>query len=257
MSHLLNVRAPQPCAGFDFDHLVLMARDRLDGAAQALLAMGFTLTPMAHHNVGSINRLAVLEGAYLELLGWDPGGESVRKEIANEPFGLNALVFRTWDAHACHRRLQEGGFQPNPVQDLSRPTTIDGNDVVARFKTVRFSEQPVSGLRIYFCEHLTPEYIWRSAYMDHANTLCRLKEVVVASAQPSDCYARLMALVGLPAADAHADAVRDGDRIIALGSCAIRVVDAEPGRPTHISSCAIASRDGALTTTLNKSHLGW
>lgn len=84
----------------EFDHAVVMVRDRLDALAPHFERQGFHLSDKAVHNLGSCNRLIVLEGTYVELLGWPPGAPPARKEIADSPFGLEALVFRTYDAEA-------------------------------------------------------------------------------------------------------------------------------------------------------------
>ncbi|MFP3710839.1 VOC family protein, partial [Paraburkholderia sp. SIMBA_009] len=71
----------------EFDHAVVMVRDRLDALAPHFERQGFHLSDKAVHNLGSCNRLIVLEGTYVELLGWPPGAPPARKEIADSPFG--------------------------------------------------------------------------------------------------------------------------------------------------------------------------
>ena len=158
-----------------FDHLVLMLRDRLVERAPAFEADGYTLTDLSVHNLGSINRLITFDSTYIELLGWPAGQPPARKEIANSPVGLEALVFRTPDAQATHQRLEGLGFKVNPVVSLERPINVSGQARNARFETVRFAEQPISGFRIYFCQHLTPELIWNPETTRHANGATALK----------------------------------------------------------------------------------
>ena len=169
-------------ASLPFDHLVLMLRDRLVEQAPAFEADGYTLTELSVHNLGSINRLITLDSAYIELLGWPAGQVPARKEIADSPMGLEALVFRTPDAHATHRRLQALGFKLNPVVPLERPINVAGKVHTARFETVRFAEQPLEGFRIYFCQHLTPELIWNPETTAHANGATALKRITLSSA---------------------------------------------------------------------------
>jgi hypothetical protein len=140
---------------------------------------GFTLTPLARHNLGSSNQLIMLDTTYIELLGWEPGTKPQRAEIANQQIGLDALVFRTEDADTCYEQLKQQGFDVNPVQDLSRESEFMGTKVLVQFKTVRFTKQPIEGLRIYFCEHLNPEYVWQSNWLNHGNQLNRLKKITV------------------------------------------------------------------------------
>ena len=164
-----------------FDHLVIIGRDRLPKIAHAFSDRGFQLTPIAHHNLGSINQLIMLDSAYIELLGWEPDKPIQRAEIANQPQGLDALVFRTNDAEKTYQQLLEKGFEVNPVQSLSRESEFLGKSVLVQFKTVRFSKQPISGLRIYFCEHLTPQYVWQEQWLKHPNQTSHLQKIMLAS----------------------------------------------------------------------------
>ena len=164
-----------------FDHLVIIGRDRLTSLGEKFIGQGFSVTPLAHHNLGSSNQLIMLDTSYIELLGWEAGKTPQRPEIANQAIGLDALVFRTKNAHQTYGELKEAGFAVNPVQDLSRETEFLGKKVQAQFKTVRFSEQPIQGIRIYFCEHLTPEYVWQKQWLTHQNQLTCLSNITLAS----------------------------------------------------------------------------
>jgi len=83
---------------YPFDHLVIIGRDQLLKLGRKLIDQGFLLTPLAHHNLGSSNQLIMLDSSYIELLGWEPDKPLQRAEIANQPLGLDALVFRTNNA---------------------------------------------------------------------------------------------------------------------------------------------------------------
>lgn len=195
-----------------FDHLVIMGRDRLDELGALFQGEGFHLTPLAHHNLGSSNRLIMLDSSYLELLGWEKGKQVQRAEIANQAIGLDALVFRTTDAQACYEQLKASGFAVNPVQDLSREGEFMGNTVLVEFKTVRFAEQPIPGLRIYFCEHLTPEYVWQKLWLTHANAVDSLKQINIASSDIQKTAASFMKLLNLDIN--HCVESKDSTRII-------------------------------------------
>lgn len=182
----------------EFDHAVVMVRDRLEQMAPHFESQGFTLSDVARHNLGSWNRLIVLEGSYVELLGWPPGAPPARKEIADSALGLEALVLRTEDADATYERLRAAGFAVNPVQVLTRDALVDGQRVEAQFHTVRFSEQPIAGLRMYFCRHLTPACVWQPALMAHANGARRLVGIEVQSPDPSATAQRLGLVAGVP-----------------------------------------------------------
>lgn len=174
-----------------------MGRDSLNELSELFQDKGFRLTPLAHHNLGSSNRLIMLDSSYVELLGWEKGKQIQRAEIAKQPIGLDALVFRTDNANACYEQLKASGFAVNPVQELSREGEFMGNTVLVEFKTVRFSEQPIPGLRIYFCEHLTPEYVWQKQWLTHANAMNSLKQINIASPNALTTADSLMRLLNL------------------------------------------------------------
>lgn len=174
-----------------------MGRDSLSELSDTFMSQGFQLTPLAHHNLGSSNRLIMLDSSYIELLGWEKGKPIQRAEIAKQAIGLDALVFRTQDANACYAALRESGFAVNPVQDLSREGEFMGETVLVQFKTVRFSEQPIPGLRIYFCEHLTPEYVWQKQWLTHPNQMRYLPKISLNSPDINQTAATFQRLLNL------------------------------------------------------------
>ena len=182
----------------DFDHLVVMVRDQLAALAPLFQQDGYCLTDVSVHNLGSINRLITLDSTYIELLGWPPGKPPARKEIADSPVGLEALVFRAVDAHQTYEQLKRQGFDVNPVQRLERPLQIQDKTHTARFDTVRFATQPIAGFRVYFCQHLTPELIWFDDAMRHANEADSLDNIVIKSSQPQTTAQMLSALTNRP-----------------------------------------------------------
>lgn len=180
-----------------FDHLVIIGRDSLDRLSQKFSDCGFQLTPLARHNLGSINRLIMLDSSYIELLGWERGERPKRAEIADQPIGLDAIVFRTNDAEACFQRLKRDGFLVNPVQALSRECEYKKENVLVEFKTVRFQEQPIPGLRIYFCEHLTPNYVWQEKWQEHDNQMTCLQRLNITTSDLQYVTTQFLKLLNL------------------------------------------------------------
>ncbi|PLC52529.1 hypothetical protein CR155_17190 [Pollutimonas nitritireducens] len=222
-----------------FDHLVLMLRDRLTGLAQEFEKDGYFLTDLAVHNLGSINRLITLDNSYIELLGWPEGAPPARKEIANSPAGLEALVFRSTDARRTYEYLKECGFDVNPVQRLERPIELAGNQVVARFDTVRFSTQPIAGFRVYFCQHLTPEYVWVDRYMKHPNGARTLSDILLVSNQPQSVA---QSLAVLTQANVRTDS--NGEYEVTLPNTRIRVRHEASAAEARIEAAWVADEHG-------------
>ena len=80
--------------------------------------------------------------------------------------------------------------------------------------------------RVYFCEHLTPELVWRPEWQGHANGAQAIARVVVATSEPRRTASLFAALFG---PDSVAEA--DGKCVIGAGSGAGRA-----GTPAAIAA---------------------
>ena len=167
---------------FALDHIVVNTLFDMDPAAVLMSKLGFTLTPRGFHSLGSINHLMVFEGHYLELVGLPLGTEVLRRDVLESPRGLNGLVFQANDIDACISQLRESGLTLLEPQSFSRPVTIDGVEQLARFRTARTAPELFEAGRVYYCQHYTPELVWRREWMTHANGCRGLSELVVVTA---------------------------------------------------------------------------
>jgi glyoxalase-like protein len=199
------------------DHVVIDVRERIDEAAGCFRSLGFQLTPRGHHTLGSANHLAMFATDYLELLGFGDDG-AIRPEIIRFPVGLNGLVFKTTDAGSVHREAAAAGLPVLPVQSFSRPVTLDGELRDARFRTTRLDPVGVPMGRVYFCEHLTPDLVWRREWQSHPNGACAITRVLVATADPQRTANLFRGLFGDEAA-----ADRDGRSILTAGTARVEL----------------------------------
>ena len=211
------------------DHLVIDVRDRMDEAAHIFTGLGFTLTPRGHHTLGSMNHLMMFGTDYLELLGFGADG-ATRPELAPFPIGVNGLVFKTEDADAAHANAAGAGLPILPVQAFSRPVDLDGIRRDARFRTTRLDPAKIAMGRVYFCEHLTPELVWRPEWQSHANGARAIARVVVATGEPRRTASLFAALFG-------PDSVIEADGKCRIGAGVARIELAAPA--------AIAAEFGA------------
>ncbi len=180
------------------DHVVINTRFEMDAAAKLFEGLGFQLTPRGlHPTLGSINHLMIFGRAYLELIGLPRGAEKVRQELIDSPVGLNGLVFASKDAAATRREVVSNGFDAQPVQNFARPLVIDGTEHEARFSAVRLALDSFAAGRVYFCQHHTPELIWRHDWKDHANGVTEIVELTVTSADPDSTRASYGKLGGI------------------------------------------------------------
>lgn len=206
------------------DHVVVNARDRIDEVADIYRRLGFSLTPRGYHTLGSMNHLAMFGTDYLELIAARPG-DNRRPEIMAAPFGLDGLVFGTEDAAATHQALLCNAVPIDPPQQFSRPVQIapdDGADCRAAtggapatetrdavFRITRLPRDATPAGRLYFCQHLTRDLVWRDAWRQHANTAVGVARAVIAAEEPAN-------LGGLFARMFGARAVRQTDDGCAL-----------------------------------------
>ena len=193
------------------DHAVVNVRDQMDRAVQIYRRLGFHMTERGYHTLGSINHLATLEHDYIELIGFEPNTANVRTDILRYPCGLNALVFGMSDANSVYAELQNSDVPVEPSIAFSRPVLVDGSNQDARFQTVRLTKDAVAGGRVYFCQHLTPELVWRPEWQRHANGAVALTRAVLVSADPPRAVGIFKRMFG--------DPVVSTDRNGAIVSC--------------------------------------
>lgn len=173
---------PAPIA---LDHVVINARTSMDEAERLFTTLGFTLTPRGYHSLGSINALAIFEHDYLELLGVPADRPDARPELVSTPLGLNGIVFKTDDADRTYAHLQRLGIDAFPPKSFSRPVVLqNGETHDACFRTVTLPASAFSAGRLYFCEHATPELVWRPEWQAHENGARGFQELVLVSADP-------------------------------------------------------------------------
>jgi hypothetical protein len=165
------------------DHVVVNVRDRIDDAADTYRRLGFTLTPRGYHTLGSMNHLAMFGTDYLELIAANPGDDR-RPEILASPFGLDGLVFGTEDATATYEALRRAEVPIDPPQQFSRPVEAGGEIRDAVFRTTRLPRTAATAGRLYFCQHLTRDLVWRDEWRHHANGAVGVARAVIAAEEP-------------------------------------------------------------------------
>jgi Glyoxalase-like domain len=165
------------------DHVVVNVRDRLDDAAETYRRLGFTLTPRGYHTLGSMNHLAMFGTDYLELIAVKPGDNS-REEILASPFGLDGLVFSTEDAAVTYEALRRNEVPIDPPQQFSRPVQAGGRTRDAVFRTTRLQRSATPAGRLYFCQHVTRDLVWRDEWRHHANGAVGVARAVIAAEEP-------------------------------------------------------------------------
>lgn len=172
------------------DHVVINSHFALDECANWFRALGFILTPRGFHSLGSINHLIMFSDHYLELIGLPAEGVKVRRELLDSPPGIDGLVFASDDAAATERALRAAQFDVQPVQHFSRDVESGSARGEARFSTVRLAPGSFSAGRVYFCQHHTPEWVWREEWLQ-PGAISGLTVVAKAVEDTRERYAQL------------------------------------------------------------------
>lgn len=206
---------PQP----ELDHVVINVGPQLDEAADRFQRLGFQLTERGHHSLGSSNHLAIFDNNYLELLGYEPDRGNLRRELWQSPIGLSGLVWKTRDADATYRHLQQQQLADTPPNAFFRPVILpDGSEQEARFRTVRLNAERVPNGRSFFCQHLTPDAVWQTAWQQHPNGVTQIREFVIAADRPDEAAEVYLQL--FPDATLQEKAL--GERVLDAGAAQIR-----------------------------------
>jgi hypothetical protein len=201
------------------DHVVIDVGDQLDEAARRYRALGFELTPPAQHSLGSANQLCVFGSDYLEFLS---PGSGTRPDLVGFPVGLNGLVFALKGADAVHDALRARDVPVQGVQRFSRNVDLpDGSRGEARFNVIRLIPRTVFDGRVYFCEHVTPELIWRREWQAHQNGALAIARVAIAARDPggvADIFDRMFG-----AGVVTSPATQDQPHVLRAGQAAIEI----------------------------------
>ena len=182
------------------DHVVINVRDDMDFAEGLFAKLGFTVTPRGHHTLGSINHLMMFGTDYMELIGFPVGGivngQNTRADLTTAAFGINGLVFKTENVDQTYEELLRLNMDGDPPKAFSRPVDLDGKKLDAKFRTVTARSDVFPEGRVYFCEHGTPELVWRAEWQEHTNKAKVVSEVVIAASDPDFTAKNYENLVG-------------------------------------------------------------
>lgn len=233
------------------DHVGHFVPD-LGAAAAALEALGFVLTPYSAQATpegptGTANRCVMLERGYIELLAPvadTPHARRSREAMARYT-GVHILALGTPDAEAERARLARHGFAPLPTVDLERGVDFDGETRRARFRVVRVPPEAMPEGRVQFVEHRTPELLWQTRWLAHANGVTGLAAVFVVANDPAAVaarYARFTALAPRAAGDLVRLSTAHGEVVFGRRRDLARLLGDAPAAPA-LAGYALACRD--------------
>jgi hypothetical protein len=195
----------------EIDHIAHFVPD-MAVAATALIGLGYTLTPFSAQShrlaangpllpAGTGNRCIMLQSGYLEVLTPThdtPNAAQLNAAIARYT-GVHLIAFGTQTPQADFARLQREGYTPLPPIALQRQAATATGEATARFTVVRVPPDAMAEGRIQYCQHHTPEIVWQTRWLSHANHAVGLAGVVLCVANPAQAAQRYARFTGLPA----------------------------------------------------------
>lgn len=217
------------------DHVVLCVND-LDAAAVFYETLGFTLTPQAQHPFGTGNRLAQLDGNFIELLAVTkpedvpeaaPGefsfGAYNRDFLADagEGFSMLALKSKSWQDD--RQRFRAAGFADYAPFGFGRSAVQpDGTEVKLDFRLTFATDATSAGggmarAQFFTCDHRHPPAVfWKPDYQRHANGAMRIADVFMVADDPAGHAPFLEKLFGAVTADGGILTVPMGNDVLTV-----------------------------------------
>ncbi|MBS1217720.1 MAG: hypothetical protein H6R21_853 [Proteobacteria bacterium] len=201
-------QSPAP-GKLNIDHVAHFVT-HIDAASAALEQAGFTLTPFSaqSHRIepggplvpaGSGNRCVMLREGYLEFLT-PTGNTAIASQLRaaiQRYTGVHLVALGTSAPQADHARLEKNGFAPLPPVALQREIGTESGNQTARFTVVRVPPGTMAEGRIQFCQQHTPQWLWQTRWMQHANGARGLAAVILCVADPQEAAQRYARYTGL------------------------------------------------------------
>jgi hypothetical protein len=193
------------------DHVVVMV-DGIDAAQNQYEKLGFQVQPRGFHiKLGTANHLMIFDNDYFEILGIvEPTPfNAERREWLKAGGGLANVALATDGADLAFDAFKAAGLNPDAPLFFDRAVEIAGKTEKAAFRTVRIPKTNMPVVGFFVCEHLTPQFVYRSEWARHPNGARGIAGVTVIAEQPAEWTAELEKYFGAGSVR------RKGDGIVA------------------------------------------
>tara|TARA_E500000331_G_scaffold356716_1_gene415907 strand:+ start:7834 stop:8637 length:804 start_codon:yes stop_codon:yes gene_type:complete len=193
--------------GREIDHLVLAVRE-LETAALTYQRLGFKLTPQAQHPFGTGNRLAQLQGNFIEILSvtepdWvsESGEEKFSFGAYNRNFlarreGISMVSLQSTDWLRDRIDFEMAGLSLHaPFAFTRMAVQPDGTEVEMGFD-LTFAFDPSTPNVVFFtcCHRHSLNHFYKVDYQAHPNGAERISAVFIESTDVAGTERRLSAL---------------------------------------------------------------
>ncbi|MEL7467088.1 MAG: VOC family protein [Pseudomonadota bacterium] len=228
-------------SGRAIDHIGIASRD-LPALAAQYEALGFTLTPLAHHqdHMGTSNRLVQFGSGtglgvnFIELLTVDrpqtmlphrPGfmgfGQFNHDFLAKRE-GMSLVIFQTRDTAADLAAWRAKGLNAYNQFNFERFATLPGgSQVTVRFELGFVTSPAIPDVLFYVCHNKAEEHFWKPQFQAHENGAEEITAISLCVPDAAKAAEFLSALFDGEISD------RDGGLSIACGAHQIDVATAD------------------------------
>jgi hypothetical protein len=193
------------------DHVVVMV-DGIDAAQKQYEKLGFQVQPRGFHSkLGTANHLMIFDRDYFEILGIVEPTEfnAERREWLKDGGGLANVALATDGADLAFDAFKAAGLNPDAPLFFDRAVEIGGETEKAAFRTVRIPKTNLPVVGFFVCEHLTPQFVYRSEWAKHPNGARGIAGVTIIAEQPAKWIAELEKYFGA------GSVTRDSEGIVA------------------------------------------
>lgn len=200
------------------DHCVLPVPD-LETARARYERFGFTVAPYARHPFGTENACVhFADGTFLEPLAIGQREDceaSARKgnvftardqafRFRNGDNGFSALVMRSDDANADHKRFTNAGISAGKKLFFGRTArSTDGKKARVTFRLAFAADLRAPDAFFFTCERIKTADFDRSGLVAHANTVTGTKAIILGERNPTDFQYELHTITGQRDTSAH------------------------------------------------------
>jgi len=192
------------------DHVVVMV-DGIDAAQRQYEKLGFQVQPRGFHTrLGTANHLMIFDKDYFEILGIveDTPFNAERREWLKDGGGLANVALATDGADLAFDAFNAAGLNPDAPLFFDRAVEVAGKTEHAQFRTVRIPKTNMPVVGFFVCEHLTPQFVYRTEWARHPNGARGIAGVTVIAEQPARWIAELEKYFGAGSAR------RDGEGLV-------------------------------------------
>lgn len=207
--------------------------ENMDEAARRFGRLGFTVSEQnTHFNAneagelvpaGTVNRLITFRAGYLEVLAASsdtPLADQLRRLLQRYQ-GLHLIALGHADVAAIEPRIRAEGLELQPIVSLRRPIETPEGEVTVGFTVLRTAPGVMAEGRVQYCQHLTPEHVWRPGMSDHANAAEALTEMLIVAEDVEETVRRYERFSLRPARR------EDGAAVIELHRGRLLIADAD------------------------------